>query len=372
MSADGTRQVFAADALNAICPYFTMFPLNFPLRVLPKAANGVVVDPFCGRGTTNLAARVRGMRTVAVDSSPVAIASTAAKLPRGFVSDADVVNLARRLLRSKREVDIPSGRFWRLAYDAHVLESICRLREGLRHERTDAARVLRALVMGSLHGPMRKDGSSSYFSNQCPRTFGPKPNYAVKFWTERGLKPPRVDVLETIGVRAGRVLAEELPVVRARIVRGDSRKVSWSKLVGDLGLFDWIVTSPPYYGLRTYRPDQWLREWFLDGPSVVDYRAGEQLSHASPECFATDMGTVFERLVPYCSKGARLVIRFGSINDRPVDAMRIARNALRESGWRIDTIRSAGLASAGRRQLQSFATTLQPARSEYDVWCSLA
>lgn len=32
-------------ALNAICPYFTMFPLSFPLTVLPSNAR-VVVDPF--------------------------------------------------------------------------------------------------------------------------------------------------------------------------------------------------------------------------------------------------------------------------------------------------------------------------------------
>jgi hypothetical protein len=312
------------------------------------------------------------MRTVAVDSSPVAVAATAAKLTRGTVTEAHVAALARSLLRSRRTVEMPRGRFWKLAYDKRVLESLCLLRDGLRGDKSDAARVLRALVLGALHGPMRKDGSSSYFSNQCPRTFGPKPNYAVRFWTERDLKPPRVNVMDIIQARAAKLLAHDMAPVRARVARADSRTVSWSKLLNDMGTVDWIITSPPYYGLRTYRPDQWLREWFLDGADVVEYLADDQLSHASPEAFATDMGLVLDRLVPYCSRKARLVIRIGSINDRPVDAMKITRAALRETGWRIDRVRNAGLASAGRRQLESFATTFQPARAEYDVWCSLA
>ena len=35
-----------------------------------------------------------------------------------------------------------------------------------------------------------------------------------------------------------------------------------------------IVTSPPYYGLRTYVSDQWLRNWFLGGADRVDYSLG--------------------------------------------------------------------------------------------------
>ena len=41
-------------ALNGICPYFTMFPLEFPLGVLLRHAKRgeAVLDPFAGRGTT--------------------------------------------------------------------------------------------------------------------------------------------------------------------------------------------------------------------------------------------------------------------------------------------------------------------------------
>jgi hypothetical protein len=68
--------------LNAICPYFTMFPLEFPLQILRRHSKQRerVLDPFCGRGTTNFAARLTGLYSVGIDISPVAQAITAAKL----------------------------------------------------------------------------------------------------------------------------------------------------------------------------------------------------------------------------------------------------------------------------------------------------
>jgi DNA modification methylase len=60
--------------LNAVCPYYTMFPLDFPLRqmeLFPDAKR--VIDPFCGRGTTLYAARLARRQAVGVDISPVAV-----------------------------------------------------------------------------------------------------------------------------------------------------------------------------------------------------------------------------------------------------------------------------------------------------------
>jgi hypothetical protein len=34
--------------LNSICPYFTMFPIQYPVQILNNIENAVVFDPFCG------------------------------------------------------------------------------------------------------------------------------------------------------------------------------------------------------------------------------------------------------------------------------------------------------------------------------------
>ncbi|HVH72468.1 MAG TPA: DNA methyltransferase, partial [Candidatus Dormibacteraeota bacterium] len=84
--------------LNTVCPYFTMFPLEFPMRVLSKHHHerGWVFDPFCGRGTTNFAARLLGLPTVGIDSSPVASAIAEAKLLTA--SPRAVVKVAKQIL----------------------------------------------------------------------------------------------------------------------------------------------------------------------------------------------------------------------------------------------------------------------------------
>ena len=196
--------------INGICPYYTMYPLEFPLRVLKAHArkDQWVFDPFCGRGTTNLAARMLGLPSVGIDSNPVAVALAKAKLHH--VELVDVVRAAVEILRFEKEaIDIPSGRFWTLAYHEDTLRDICKLRQGLLRDcRSNDRVVLRAILLGALHGPVRKN-CSSYLSNQCPRTFAPKPDYAVKFWTERKLFPPKSSVIEAVVRRAVRFLLRQ-------------------------------------------------------------------------------------------------------------------------------------------------------------------
>jgi DNA modification methylase len=101
-------------SLNAICPYFTMFPLEFPLTILkrhPKARS--VADPFCGRGTTLFAARLRGLRAYGIDCSPVAVAISEAKLAKLDLDSC--LNLARDILSRTKKVEVPPGAFWRRA-----------------------------------------------------------------------------------------------------------------------------------------------------------------------------------------------------------------------------------------------------------------
>lgn len=358
-------------ALNAICPYFTMFPLDFPRRVLASCARSGewVLDPFCGRGTTNFAARLLGLPTIGIDADPVAVAATEAKLVAPERGSEAIVRAAQEVLGGTAPRDLPDGEFWTLAYRSEVLDALCRLREGLlERDLTPEQVALRGLLLGALHGPLRRDGTSSYFSNQAPRTYAPKPRYAVRFWRDRQLDPPRVDFLRIIGERARRYFDDAPSNVRSVTLRGDSRE---RRVIRDACADHrpaWVITSPPYYGLRTYGPDQWLRQWFLGGPAEVSYDVGPQLTHRSREIFVRELRDVWKNVAAFTSDDARLVVRFGAINDRPLDPMEVLEASLDETPWRLIFTDSAGSAAKGRRQATAFSASRRPPLPEYDFW----
>jgi DNA methylase len=355
-------------SLNSICPYFTMYPLDFPLSLLRRHAKPYhwVFDPFCGRGTTNFAARLCGLASVGFDSSPIAVAIAKAKLARARPST--VLCKAEDILRKFREPsEMPTGEFWSWAYHPQTLHEVCRMREALLSDCSDPASILlRAIILGALHGPRSKNGSS-YLSNQCPRTFAPKPRYSARFWREHRLDPPKISLLEVVRLRAKRYLSEQPERVRGVILQADSRR---SLLKDCRERFHWVITSPPYYGMRTYIQDQWLRNWFLGGPSTVSYaRKPKELSHGGPEIFALQLSDVWRNAAVMSAPTARLVCRFGGINDRKNDPISLIKESFRDSGWRILTVKNAGTSLQGRRQALQFGSrTKKPPRQEYDVY----
>jgi hypothetical protein len=235
----------------------------------------------------------------------------------------EVVDECRRILScSDSEAEVPEGEFWRLCFDQKTLRDICKLRMALLRQTLTAAQVaLRALLLGCLHGPLTK-GNPSYFSNQMPRTYASKPNSAVKFWKTRKLKPPQTSVTDVVTKKAPWYFDAQLPSVDGRIVCADSRLIG-SKLT--LPPISWIVTSPPYYGMRTYVTDQWLRHWFLGGPPAVEYQADSQLCHASSDEFTLQLASTWQQLIKFCKPNARLIVRFGGISDRNVDPHKLMR-----------------------------------------------
>lgn len=354
-------------ALNGICPYFTMFPLDFPLNILKRRARpgDVVLDPFCGRGTTNFAARLVGLHSLGVDSSPVAAAITASKLVMTTVDD--ILAEARRILAEGEARHIPTSEFWQWAFHPTVLDALCRFREAFLEDCTTDARIaLRGIVLGALHGPKQKT-FPSYFSNQCPRTYAPKPAYATRFWQARGLEPEPIDVLAVIERRAKRYYGTSHDA-KGAVRLADSRQAESLRPDTPETRFNWLITSPPYYGMRTYIPDQWLRNWFVGGPETVDYTNRGQVVHTSPEDFAADLHQVWRNAEAVCAEDAKMVIRFGGITDRRANPLDIIKNSLSESGWRIQTIKEAGSATKGKRQADAFLRNKTAPMTEYDIW----
>lgn len=353
-------------ALNAICPYFTMFPLEYPLHVIGKHKNDLptVVDPFCGRGTTIYAARRMGLKSYGFDISPIAVAIAQAKLASASV--ADVVALAKKLIATDPK-HVPSTSFFKNAYAPDTLRELCSLREGLQRIRieTDASTLLRAAALGCLHGPRATDvDRSGYFSNQMPRTFASKPDYSVRYWKERKITAPHVSVLKVLERKLTRIRDLDAPKVGTfdRIKCADSRLAQPYRHINGRLL---VVTSPPYYGMRTYMQDQWLRHWFLGGPDTVDYETEIQLRHSGHDDFVRDLARVWRHLRNRADE-LDLYIRFGTIPSAKSDARELMKASLEEAGGlRLIYTKRAHTASEGKRQADQMQGDSVPAE-EFD------
>ncbi len=358
------------NALNAICPYFTMFPLEYPLGVLQahKNQSPVIMDPFCGRGTTLFAARKLGLNARGIDSSPIAVAIARAKMA-SFDTES-VLKLAKKYVERHSHVPVPDSEFFQHAYAPTVLRTVCAIRHGLLcvSRDTDNTVVLRAAMLGCLHGPLNKSLENlSYFSNQMPRTFAPKPDYSVRYWATKQLHAPTVDVLKILRKKLERIQEHPLPKTGTftYVRHGDSR-LATSLPASSLD-FNVVVTSPPYYGMKTYVEDQWLRNWFLGGADHVKYGNDFQLQHTGTDIFAKSLGQVWRNMARTKSDELDMYIRFGIIPSCKIDAKALVQASLEESGvtWDVVRIKTAKTASSGKRQADQMASD-SSAAVEYD------
>lgn len=349
-----------------------MFPLDFPYSVLGKANMGSwILDPFCGRGTTNYAARLKGLNSVGIDSNRVACAIAQAKLIK--VDPTNIYQLAKEIINNTKKIDLPTNEFWKFAFHEETLIEVSKIRSYLIDKKKLSANdiALRAIMLGILHGPKMKT-QHSYLSNQMPRTFSTKPEYSLKYWKNKKLRPDRVSTLNLVDRRAKYIFNDRLPKkVDGKIIQADSRTNFENKIQIK---FDYIVTSPPYYGMFTYEQDQWLRKWFLGGPEVVSYSSKKQIKHGSEKTFVEDLSKVWKESAKVCKPNAKLIIRFGAL---PSLAYRTPSEIIKDSisfadtGWQISTIKKAGTPNNSQRQASQFMNSNQNYVEEIDVYAYL-
>jgi len=130
--------------------------------------------------------------------------------------------------------------------------------------------TLMALILVDLHGNIEDS-----LSNQMRQTKAMAPAYSIKWWQERKMLPTEKNaksILEKkIVWRYGHGIFNSK--VHSLAIYGDSTKSI--HLTEDIGPFQLLLTSPPYYGIINYNYDQWLRRWMLGGPELPLYSAGK-------------------------------------------------------------------------------------------------
>jgi hypothetical protein len=106
------------------------------------------------------------------------------------------------------------------------------------------------------------------------------PQYAIKWWRERRLTPPKIAPVDFFAKKLRWRYAKGIPEVSKSVVLfGDSAllmaDLKHKSSRGDVPQPSLMLTSPPYFGITNYHYDQWIRLWLLGGPAT-DRRAGTQ------------------------------------------------------------------------------------------------
>ena len=237
-------------SLHYVVPYQACFAPQIPgffIRNFSKEKD-VVLDTFCGRGTTVLEANQQNRVGLGVDVSPLALEIAKSKL-----KNVSYKQVKERLSQIDFSNEILEGyKEFKDIYHPKTYSQIMNLKKQLTESPVDT--LIRAVIFGRLHGH-----SNGFFSVWTFNVISFSKERIKKQSEEMGLKPEFRNVIPRILKKAKTVL--ENPVIeqpRSELFISDSRNLPIEDNSVDL-----IVTSPPFLNVINYIDDNWLRFWFL-------------------------------------------------------------------------------------------------------------
>lgn len=238
---------------------FHVYPARLPpslaCTILATAApDDVVLDPFCGSGTTLVEARVRGCRAVGRDVNPLAVRLAKLKTstwsrPRLSAlrcASETAVNRARSILDSRTAAPPPPSA--RSDFDPHIAWELAALRAAAAEQKE--AETLLLCLSSLLVKLSRRAGATSQRSTDKRIPKG----RALRQFLDR------VDELADMFDTFSRAVPKHSPV--ADVAEGDARTLDGIPEES----VDLVLTSPPYDGQISYAEASDLsRTWLRMG-----------------------------------------------------------------------------------------------------------
>jgi len=256
---------------------------------------GMVLDPFCGVGTTNLACREKEIDSIGFELSPLALFAARVK-----TKDYDMVKLKETLKILKRIKFRKFDRSWipsnvRRYFNTHTLDDILLFKniiEEMDDNITKDFFRLGLISSATRCSYMYKDGAV------VKRRKHPVPPFR-KFYHHRMKR--MIKDLEKL----------ETKKCETFITRGDARKL---KLANET--IDYVITSPPYLNKIEYTKIYSIEEFlFFKPPKKRGVRSYIGIKKSEPDivkAYFSDMENVIKELYRVCREGAKLAMVVGN------------------------------------------------------------
>ncbi|MEM5811030.1 MAG: DNA methyltransferase [Candidatus Aenigmatarchaeota archaeon] len=259
------------DSWHSMCSYLGSFPpplANYFIKYFTKRGD-IVFDPFSGRGTTALEARILDRKSIATDLNPIALALTRAK--NNSLTKEEVLNRIKEL-ELKYDPSLYQQEARAQPEDVHLifhprtLAQLCYLKRKILKSTNPVDQFLVGISLGILHGGERSNGTSGYASIDMPNTFSMSPDYVRKYVQTNNLNRIFHDVFNLLREKTERLYKKHFGLKQSGIVvKADAKKLGQIKeLKSFQNKVSLILTSPPYLGIVNYAKQNWIRCWFLN------------------------------------------------------------------------------------------------------------
>ena len=356
----------AVNRWAGVGPYYAMFPVSFADKVIKTYTRpgDSVLDPFAGRGTAVFSAATQNRPFIGIEVNPVGYVYASAKL-----QPADQRLVEKRLDQLggfsehfKNEARcLP--RFFHRCFSRRVRRFLLAARANLDWRGNGVDRTLMALLLVYLHG---KEGAA--LSNQMRQTKSMSPQYAVRWWDERGLQPPDIDPVAFVKKRVIWRYAKGTPKIsEGNMYLGNSTDVlvSIDQHISD-GLSNKVkllFTSPPYHAVTNYHYDQWIRLWLLGRqPNALLNGGGRCGRFGSREKYIQLLDCIFTRAARILTEDSIVYVR----TDRREFTYRTTRTVLQKV-FPDKKLEETSRPMVSRNQTQLFGATNESAKGMGEV-----
>lgn len=256
-------------ALHTMCSYHGMFPAKVAHHFIERYSmpGDSVLDPFSGRGTTALQARVDGRRAICNDLNPLAYVLSRAKInpPSWESAQSFLCDLEKSYGTTKHDEPNVSADI-RMLYHDNTLKQICFVRKRLLSKPlTEWSReelIIGGALAGIMHGAWRRDDTSQYLSISMPNTFSMSPTYVEKYIRENGLKKIDQNVFNCLRNKLARLYVDDISGKVGHAYHSDASKLLTGRSITPQSV-ELVVTSPPYLQVVNYGTSNWIRLWLM-------------------------------------------------------------------------------------------------------------
>jgi len=315
----------AQHEVEGVHPYPAKFIADLPgafLDTLPVPRHGVVMDPFCGSGTTLAEAQRRGYETLGVDLNPIACLIARVKtspLSDGALRSAELV--ADKLVKDRHVAVpvIPNLDHW---FKRPIQDALARLMAAIAEAPTEHQDFLRLAASSIIVRVSNQDSDTRYAA------------------VDKNVRPNdvRAAFVRSCERLNSALAARDYSLTQSTVIQGDALETDLIRYQGRVGA---IITSPPYPNAYEYWLYHKYRMWWLgfDPLAVKDKEIGARAhffkkNHHTEQTFERQMAAAFSKFSDALMPGGWVCVVVGRsiIHGKTVDNARIVEDAGKSVG----------------------------------------